>query len=154
MRTPSPALEASRVSIFPASGIVGSLRSRSVSLYRECAGPTSGLFRCGLGLLRAGAARMLRAPGAELGAVEDAVVIGVHLVEARPGPFRRPILGALDELIPRDAAASGRSGRRGGRTLDGGGLRCRLSEGCRRQQGQSDEGHENGRAHLLRLSVD
>src|SRR5438270_2777313 len=147
MRTPSPALEAFLDSTVPASGIVGSFRSRSVSLYREWARPTSGLLRCGLGLLRAGAARMLRAPGAELGAVEDAVVIGVHLVEARPGPFRRPILGALDELIPRDAAIARRSGGRGGRTLDGGGLRCRLREGCRRQQRQSDESHENGRAH-------
>ncbi len=88
-------------------------------------------------------ARMLAAPGADLGAVEDAVVIGIHLVEAGPGPFRCPILGTLDELIPRDAAASSRSGRRGGRTLDGGGLRRRLGETCRRQQGQGDEGHEN-----------
>ncbi len=98
-------------------------------------------------------ASMLAAPGAHFGAVEDPVVIGVHLVEAGRGPFPCPILGALDELIPSDAAAS-RSGRRGGRTLDGGGLRCRLSEGCRRQQKQRDESHENGRAHLSRLSVD
>ena len=54
-------------------------------------------------------ALMLGAPGVHLGAVEDAVVIGVHLVEAGPGPFRCPILGALDELIPRDAAIAGRS---------------------------------------------
>jgi len=98
--------------------------------------------------------RMLAVPGADLGSVEDAVVIGVHLVETGPGPLRSPILGAFDELIPRDAAASSRSGRCGGRTLDGGGLLYRLSEGCRRQQRQRDEDHENGKAHLLRLSVD
>src|SRR5207237_734094 len=61
MRTPSPALEAFLDSTVPASGIVGSFRSRSVSLYREWAGPTSGLLRRGLGLLRRGAARMRRA---------------------------------------------------------------------------------------------
>src|SRR5438270_179887 len=120
MRTPSPALEAFLDSTVPASGIVGSFRSRSVSLYREWAGPTSGLLRRRLGLLRGGAARMLGAPGADLGAVEDAVVIGIHLVEARPGPFRCPILGALNELIPREAAIARRSGRSGSRTLDSG----------------------------------
>ena len=158
MRTPSlalpRALEASLVSIFPASGIVGSFRSRWVALYREWAGPTSGLLWRGLGLLRPGMPRVLGAPGAEFGAVEDAVVIGIHLVEAGPGPLRSPILGVLNELVPRDAAIACRSGRRGSRTLDSGGLRSRLSEGYRRQQGQSDDGHEDVRAHLLRLSVD
>src|SRR5207237_8072568 len=113
MRTPSPALEAFLDSTVPASGIVGSFRSRSVSLYREWAGPTSGLWRRGLGLLRRGAARMLGAPRAHLGAVEGAVVIGVHLVAACPGPFRCPVLCASGDLIPPDAAGAGRSGSRG-----------------------------------------
>jgi hypothetical protein len=37
-------------------------------------------LRRGLGLLRGGMARVLSAPSTDLGAVEDAVVIGVHLV--------------------------------------------------------------------------
>src|SRR5271168_3420515 len=103
MRTPSPALAASLVSTFPASGIVGSLFARggcqSTANWPE---PAAGLLRRGLGRLRAGMARVLRAPGADLGAVEDAVVIGVHLVEAGSGPLRCPILCAFGELIPRD----------------------------------------------------
>ncbi len=119
-------------------------------------GPASaaGLLRHGPGLLRGGMAWVLSAPSTDLGAVEDAVVIGVHLVEAGPGPLRCPILGALDVLIPRDAAIARRSGRCGSRTLDGRNLRRRLSEGCRRQQRQRDDSHKNSRAHLLRLSVD
>ena len=49
---------------------------------------------------------MLAAPSADLGAIENAVVIGVHLVEARRGALRGPILGTVDELIAGDSAAA------------------------------------------------
>jgi hypothetical protein len=51
-------------------------------------------------------ARMLAAPGAHLGTVQNAVVVGVHLVEANAGPLSRPLLDPLQVLFPSDAAGS------------------------------------------------
>lgn len=59
-----------------------------------------------LGGLGSGAARVLAAPGPDLAAVENAVVVCVHLVEPRRRALSRPLLGALDELVSRDAAAA------------------------------------------------
>jgi hypothetical protein len=114
--------------------------------------------------LGGGAAWVLAAPSADLGAVKHTVMVGVHLIEADAGALRRPLLGALDELIPSDAPC-GRGGRRRlgrgrcGRALDGCGLRYGLSKGrCGQQtqpeQGYPDQGCNDNRAHLLRLSVD
>lgn len=91
------------------------------------------------------AARVLAAPGADLGAIEDAVVVGVHLVEAGSGPLLGAILGALDILIPGDAAGR-RCGRARGRNVDGGGLRAgsRLGKArCWKEQ-EPDKGSNEG----------
>jgi hypothetical protein len=47
---------------------------------------------------------MLAAPGADLVAAENAVVVRIHLVEACGGALSGAVLGALDELVARDAA--------------------------------------------------
>jgi len=49
---------------------------------------------------------MLAAPGAHLGAVQNTVVVGVHLVETSASPLSRPLLDALQVLLPSDAPGS------------------------------------------------
>src|ERR1700745_3740200 len=67
--------------------------------------PAVGLLLGGLVRLYPGAARMLASPGAHLGAVENAVVVGVRLVKSRPGAPAGPFLGALHGLLAGDAVA-------------------------------------------------
>jgi hypothetical protein len=80
---------------------------------------------------------MLAAPSADLGAIEDAVMICIHLVEARRGSLPGPILGAFDESVAGNPAGAradrARRGRRA-RGVDGCGLWSCLGQGGRRQQ--------------------
>ena len=90
---------------------------------------------------------MLAAPGADLVAIEDAVVVRVYLLEPRRGPLSGTILGALNELVPGDAARGGSCrGRRRGRIcrVDGGGLRRRLGDGRGGKQKKRDKGCREG----------
>jgi hypothetical protein len=95
-----------------------------------------------------GAARMLASPGAHLGAVENAVVVGVHLVKSRPGPPAGPFLGALHVLLAGDAAAS-----RGGRVGSGGLWTC-LGEGGGGQQRCGEKDRNQNGTHVSRLSIE
>ena len=68
-------------------------------------------------------------------------MVGVHLVEADAGAFRRPLLGPLQILLPRDAAgARGGGGRRSGVFDSGGGLRPGLGDpgGGQQRQGKQE----------------
>src|SRR5215469_11326824 len=111
---------------------------------------------------------MLAAPSTDLGTVEDAVVVSVHLVEPRRGALPGAILGALNELISGQAAsgrgggrggdrgaASGRGGGRGGdRGFDRRGLlrdRRLLRERYGRNQRGADEGGNERRSHSILL---
>ena len=94
-------------------------------------------MRSGLGRLCGGTARMLAAPGTDLGSVENAVVVGVHLIEPRRGALARALLGAVHILLAGDGAGfrrgTGGARRRSG-AFDGGGQLRPLGEGCRRQR--------------------
>jgi len=48
---------------------------------------------------------MLASPGADLGAVENTVVVRVHLVESCGSASSRPVLGTVHVLLSRDAAS-------------------------------------------------
>jgi hypothetical protein len=58
-----------------------------------------------LGELSRGTAGVLTAPGADLVAAKNAIVVRVHLVETCGGALSGAILGALDEPVARDAAS-------------------------------------------------
>jgi len=61
-------------------------------------------LRCGLIRLGARPARMLASPRADLGGLEDAVMVRVHLVELGRRPPPRPLLDPLDVLLAGEAA--------------------------------------------------
>jgi len=67
--------------------------------------PAVGLLRRGLVRLSPAAARMLASPGADLSAVENTVVVRVHLVESCGSASPRPVLGTVHVLLSRDAAS-------------------------------------------------
>jgi hypothetical protein len=98
--------------------------------------PAAGLLRRCRSGLRCGVARMLAAPGAPLCAIKNAVMIGVHLVEANTGALRGPFASALQVLLASDAVGSRGSGCRR-RTVDSRGLLYGLGRDSRRQQRQS-----------------
>ena len=81
--------------------------------------------------------RMLAAPSTSLGAIENTIVVGVHLIKPGARPLCRPLLGALDVLVARYGAGTWWSGGRGGQrrgAIDGGSLQAGLPEGHTRQQ--------------------
>jgi hypothetical protein len=68
--------------------------------------PAGRLLRRGLIRLRSGTARMLGTPCADLGRLQDAVVVRIHPVELRSRPPRRALFGALDILLSSEAAGA------------------------------------------------
>jgi hypothetical protein len=49
---------------------------------------------------------MRASPGAHLGRLENAVMVGIHCVELRSRPPCRAVLGTLDVLLPGEATRS------------------------------------------------
>src|SRR6267378_3928355 len=79
--------------------------------------------------------RVLAAPGPPLGRIDDAVVVGIHPIELRGRSPGGSLLGAMDVLLPSEAAGGRRRwGRRRLAWLSCGLLTC-LGEGSCRQQG-------------------
>ena len=91
---------------------------------------------------------MLASPCADLGWLEDAVVVRIHTVELGSRPPRRALFGALDELLPGEAAGARRRRARRSGAWRGGGLLICLGKGGRRQQRQSKKSDDD-RTHIL-----
>jgi hypothetical protein len=135
--------------MIPASGIYRllSLATLYFSADRREAAP--GLLRCRLGGLCRAAAWMLAAPNTDLSAVENAIVVGVHLIEPGRGSLTCPLFGAFDELVSGDPTGGRRCGGRSCRAVDGGSLRRHsLGQGRSRQQKKPDQGSSEGCTHL------
>ncbi|MFL5265308.1 MAG: hypothetical protein ACJ8AH_01725 [Stellaceae bacterium] len=108
------------------------------------------LLRHGLGGLIRGAARMLTAPGTNLRTVENAVVIGVHLIKPGAGALSCAFLRALQILFAGNAGGARRvwSGlRRRGGAFYCRGLRVCLSQRDRWQQRQGHKAGKQGVTH-------
>src|SRR5215467_13596380 len=78
------------------------------------AAPAEGLLWRGQVRPRCGTARMRASPSADLSRLDDAIVVGIHRVELCSCAPRRAVLGALDELLPGEAARSCRRWARRG----------------------------------------
>ena len=109
-----------------------------------------------MGLLRGRTARVLAAPGAPLRAIENAVVIAVHLIEPGGCALRRTLLRTLEVLLARYVAGTERCcGSRRGRSFDRGSLRTGsgLTEyGAARKQRQAKQGSNNHLTHGRRTT--
>src|SRR5438552_3062834 len=82
-----------------------SLLSRPSS-YRDLAGAAGRLLLLRRAWLRSRTARVLASPGPPLRLIDDAIVVGIHLIELRGRPLRRPLLGTMDILLAGEAAGA------------------------------------------------
>jgi hypothetical protein len=109
-----------------------------------------------LGWLIGGAARMLTAPCTNLRTVENAVVIGVHLIEPGAGALPRPLLRTLQVLLASNAGGARRvwTGlRRWSGAFYSGGLGVRLGKCDRWQQRQGHKSGKQGLTHRAYLKL-
>jgi len=81
----------------------------SIANPRESA---AGLLRGRLRCRCSGATGVFAAPRASLGAIENTVVVGVHLIKPGSCPLCGPLLGTLDVLLAGDGTATRRRGGR------------------------------------------